>query len=179
MDPAKAVEDVKVLLNPSAKVTPLLASRQLMVIDAVANLRDVRDLLYAEQLASQSDVRPELFSIRHRRADYIADQIMIVLGLDPSSRKTPMELQLEQQRMQLLMQMQQQGKDVTAMLQKDGPKVFIAVDRRRNTVAVNAPPKEMGIVKRVVAQFDVPETGLAAGDDGGVGAIVDTTGERR
>jgi type II secretory pathway component GspD/PulD (secretin) len=169
MDPAKAVEDVKVLLNPTAKVTPLLASKQIMVIDAVANLRDVRDLLYSQQMAESSDVRPEMFQIRHRRADYIADQIMIVLGLDPSSRKTPMELQLEQQRMQLMMQMQQQGKDISNMLRQEGPQVFIAVDRRRNTVSVNAPPKEMEVIKRVVEQFDVPSVGGVESASGGTG----------
>ncbi|HYO25907.1 MAG TPA: secretin N-terminal domain-containing protein, partial [Lacipirellulaceae bacterium] len=162
MDPAKAVEDVKVLLTPGAKVTPLLASKQLMVIDAAANLRDVRDLMYGEQMAAASDVRPELFPIRYRRAEYIADQIMIVLGLDPSSRKTPMEMQIEQQRMQLLMQMQGNGKDITNLLRQDGPPVFLAVDRRRNTVSVNAPPKEMAIIKRVIEQFDVPGAGGAA-----------------
>jgi type II secretory pathway component GspD/PulD (secretin) len=156
MDPAKAVEDAKVLLTPTAKVTPLLASKQLMVIDAVSNLRDVRDLLYGELMAEADDVRPELFQIRYRRAEYIADQIMIVLGLDPNSRKTPMEMQIEQQRMQLLMQMQGRGTDVAKLLRQDGPPVFLAVDRRRNTVSVNAPPKEMEIVKRVVKQFDVP-----------------------
>jgi type II secretory pathway component GspD/PulD (secretin) len=156
MDPTKAVEDVKVLLNATPKVTPLLASKQVMVIDAVANCLAVRDLLYSQQMAEASDVRPEQFEIHNRRADYIADQIMIVLGLDPSSRKTPMELQLEQQRMQLMMQMQQQGKDISGMIKQDGPQVFIAVDRRRNTVSVNAPPKEMEIIKRVVEQFDVP-----------------------
>lgn len=179
MDPAKAVEDAKVLLNPTAKITPLLASRQLMVIDAVVNLRTVRDWINGEQMAAATDVRPELFTIKFRRADYIADQIMIVLGLDPSSRKSPMELQLEQQRMQLLMQMQQQGKDVAGMLQQDGPKVFIATDRRRNTVSVNAPLKEMEIIKRVVKQFDVPENGLTAeGDESDPDMLIGPGGER-
>lgn len=164
LDPAKAVEDVKLLLSPAAKITPLLASKQLQVIDAVANLRDVRDLLYGEQLVASQDVRPKPFSIRHRRADYIADQVMIVLGLDPSSRKTPMELQIEQQRMQLFMQMQQQGKDVTQMLKSDGPQVFIAVDKRRNALLVNAPPKEMAIIERTIHEFDVPENALAASE---------------
>lgn len=181
MEPAKAVEDAKVLLNPTAKVTPLLASKQLLVIDAVINLRGVRDWLNGEQMAAATDVRPEQFTIRYRRADYIADQIMIVLGLDPSSRKSPMELQLEQQRMQLLMQMQQSGKDVTGMLKQDGPKVFIATDRRRNTVSVNAPLKEMEIIKRVVKQFDVPENGdVAEGPGGRIGddEIIGPGGER-
>ncbi|MBA3480817.1 MAG: hypothetical protein H0T51_03285, partial [Pirellulales bacterium] len=164
MDPAKAVEDVKLLLSPAAKVTPLLASKQLQVIDAVANLRDVRDLLYGEQLVASQDVRPKPFMIRHRRADYIADQVMIVLGLDPSSRKSPMELQIEQQKMQMAMQMQQQGKDVSAMMKKDGPQVFMAVDKRRNVLLVNAPPKEMAMIERTIKEFDVSQTGLAAGD---------------
>ena len=162
MDPAKAVEDVKAMLTPTAKVTPLLASKQLQVIDAVANLRDVRDLLYGEQLEASKDVRPKPFLIRHRRADYVADQVMIVLGLDPSSRKSPMELQLEQQRMQLMMQMQGKGTDVSKMLKQDGPPVFIAVDKQRNAILVNAPPAEMALVERTVAEFDVPESEMAA-----------------
>jgi hypothetical protein len=162
MDPATAKDDVKVLLTPSARVTPLLASRQLQVIDAVTNLRDVRDLLYDEQSAAARDVRPREFVVRHRRADYVAEQVMIVLGLDPSSLKSPMEMQLEQQRMQLYMQMQQQGKDVSKMLKQDGPEVHIAVDKRRNALLVNAAPKEMEMVKRTVEQFDVPETQIAA-----------------
>ncbi|RIK77598.1 MAG: hypothetical protein DCC67_12490 [Planctomycetota bacterium] len=170
LDPAKAVEDLKALLSPAAKVTPLLASKQLQVIDAVTNLRDVRDLLYAEQLVASQDVRPRAFPIRYRRADYIADQVMIVLGLDPGSRKNPMELQLEQQRMQLFMQMQQQGKDITSMLKKDGPPVFVAVDKRRNVVLVNAPPEEMAIIERTVKEFDVPENGLAASETGDAAA---------
>jgi type II secretory pathway component GspD/PulD (secretin) len=162
LDPKQAVDDVKILLNPSAKVTPLLASKQIMVIDAVANLRDVRDLLYSQQLAESSDLRPRQFPIRYRRADYVADQIMIALGLDPAARKSPQELQIEQQRMQLFMQMQQKGTDISKMLKQDGPQVFIAVDRHRNSISVNAPPKEMAMVARVIEQFDVPQNGQAA-----------------
>ena len=42
MEPAKAKDDVQVLLSPNAKVTPLLNSKRLLVIDTVANLRGVR-----------------------------------------------------------------------------------------------------------------------------------------
>jgi type II secretory pathway component GspD/PulD (secretin) len=164
MDPAKAVEDAKLLLSPTAKVTPLLATRQLQIIDAVGNLRDVRDLINGEQLKSLEDVRPRTFDIQHRRADYIADQVMIVLGLDPAARKNPMELQLEQQRMQLMMQMQQRGADVSKMLKQDGPKVFIAVDKLRNVMLVNAPDAEMKIIERTVDQFDVPQSGVAVAE---------------
>lgn len=164
MEPAKAMEDAKLLLNPTAKVTPLLATRQLQIIDSVGNLRDVRDLLNGELLKAAEDVRPRPFVIQYRRADYIADQVMIVLGLDPAARKNPMELQLEQQRMQLMMQMQQRGTDISKMLKQDGPKVFIAVDKQRNVMLVNAPEPEMKIIDRTVQQFDVPESGVAAAE---------------
>ena len=171
MEPAKAVEDLKVVLSPTAKVTPLLASKQIQVIDAVANLRDVRDLLYAEQMVADEDVRPRVFGpFKYRRADYIADQVMVVLGLDPSSRKGPMELQLEQQKMQMAMQMQQQGKDISKMLKEDGPPVHIAVDKRRNFLLVNAPPAEMAIIARTIEEFDVPESGSVAAADPATGA---------
>ena len=99
----------------------------------------------------------------HRRPDH--DRA----GAGPSSRKAPMELQVEQQRMQLFMQMQQQGKDISKMLKQDGPPVFIAVDqaaqhRRRSTPR----RRKWTIVQRVVDQFDVPGAGAAqrrASDD--------------
>lgn len=163
LEPAKAVEDLKVVLSPTAKVTPLLASKQIQVIDAVANLRDVRDLLYAEQMVADKDVRPRVFGpFKYRRADYIADQVMIVLGLDPNKRMGPMEMQMEQQRMQMAMQMQQQGKDVSKMMKGEGPEVHIAVDKRRNFLLVNAPPAEMDIIARAIQEFDVPESGAVA-----------------
>lgn len=166
MDPAKAVEDLKVVLSPNAKVTPLLASKQIQVIDAVANLRDVRDLLYAEQMVADQDVRPRMFGpFKYRRADYIADQVMIVLGLDPNKRIGPMEMQMEQQRMQMAMQMQQMGKDVSKMLKEEGPPVHIAIDKRRNFLLVNAPPAEMKIISRTIEEFDVPESGNVAAAD--------------
>ena len=166
MDPAKAAEDVKLLLSPNAKVTPLLATKRLLVIDAVANLRSVRDLLYAEQMAASSEIKPRVYPIRHRRADYIADQIMIVLGLDPASRKTPQEMQIEQQRMQLLMQMAQQKKDVTKMLRQEGPKVYIAVNRRENILLINAPLELIPIIERTIKELDVSNGEPVEADSG-------------
>ena len=167
MEPAKAAEEVKLLLSPNAKVTPLLTTKRLLIIDSVANLRSVRDLLYAEQMASDSIITPQVYHIKHRRADYVADQIMIVLGLDPASRKTPQELQLETQRLQLMMQMQKQNKDVSKMLKKDGPPVHIATDRLQNTLLINAPPEIMPQIELTIKSCDVPTGAGMATDLGG------------
>ena len=164
MAPDKAKDDVKVLLSPNAKVTPLLNTKRLLIIDTVANLRSVRDLLYAEQSAADAIVTPEVYHIKHRRASYVAEQIMIVLGMDPSSRKEPQELQLEKQRMQLFMQMQQKGKDVSKLLKKSDLPVHIAVDKQENTLLINAPQKILPVIERTIKTFDVPVGGSSASD---------------
>jgi type II secretory pathway component GspD/PulD (secretin) len=175
MDPAKAAEDVKALLRPDAKITPLLETKRLLVIDTVGNLRNVRDLLYSEQMAESQIIKPKVFQIRYRRADYIADQVMIVLGIDKDKRQSPQEQMMAQQAQMQQMQMQQEmmqrgggrnGGDMAKMMQKDEPKVFITVDRRQNTILVNAPPDLMPVIDRTIAELDVPEGGEVPGGDG-------------
>jgi len=162
MDPAKAAEDVKVLLSPNAKVTPLLASKRLLVIDAVANQRSVRDLLYSEQMAANQSPKPKVYTIRHRRAEYVADQVLIILGIDPKARESAQEVQFERQEMQMLMQMQKQGADVSKLLGKDEPQIHIAVNRRQNSLLVNAPPELLPVIDRTIAELDVPDGGAVA-----------------
>jgi len=143
MDTAKAAEEVKILLSPHAKVTPLLSSRRLLVIDAVINLRDVRNLIYAEQLEEKETGQPRVFPLKYRRAEYVAEQIMVVLGIDPKAVKTPDEMKLETQRIQMQMKLIDKSKDVSKLIKKDGPQVFIAVNHRLNNILVNAPPELM------------------------------------
>ena len=149
--------DIKPLLSPHAKVQPLLATNRLLVIDAVVNLREVSQLLNAEHAAATGHVVPHEFVLRFARADRVADQVMILLGLDPSSRRPPQELQVEQQRLQLFQQMQQKGKDVTKYLrQADAPRVFLTVNQSTNSILVNSPPEEMQIIRQAIQQLDVP-----------------------
>lgn len=156
-------EDVKPLLSKHGKSQPLVASNRLLVIDAIANLRDVSRLINAEHAAADSHQVPREFMIRHVRADYVADQVMILLGLDPSSRRSPSELQVEQQRLQLFMQMQQRGKDVSKFLRGDNaPTVFLTVNKRINSILVNASPEELQKIEQAIEQLDVP-SGAAGG----------------
>lgn len=174
LDPAKAAEDVKALLRPDAKVTPLLETKRLLVIDTVGNLRNVRGLIYSEEIAASQFLKPKVYQIRHRRADYIADQVMIVLGLDKDKRQSPQEqMMAQQQQMQQMQQMQemmQRGggnkQDLAKMFQKDEPKVYITVDRRQNTLLVNAPPDLIPVIDRTIAELDVEEQEFAVGASG-------------
>ena len=155
MQPKEAADDVKLLLSPNAKVQPLLASKRLLVIDVVANLRSVRDLLYAEQMAEVSNIQPRFYKIKHRKADLVADQIMIVLGLDPSTRNSPKNPRMDPKQMQMMMQMQQKGKDIASLMKGGPPKVFVAVDRQNNTILVNAPEQEFLKIERTIKFLDV------------------------
>jgi len=158
----QAATDVKPLLSPHAKVQPLLATNRLLVIDAVINLREVSQLLNAEHAAAVGHTVPTEFTLRFARANRVADQVMILLGLDPASRRTPEELQVETQRLQLFQQMQQRGADVSKFLRPDSaPKVFLAVNERNNSILVNAPRGEMQIIQRAIEHLDIP-SGAAA-----------------
>ncbi|MCA9265906.1 MAG: hypothetical protein KDA60_18720, partial [Planctomycetales bacterium] len=170
----QAANDVKPLLSPHAKVQPLMATNRLLVIDIVANLREVSRLVNAEHAASVGKIVPREFVIEHARADQVADQIMILLGLDPSSRRTPQELQVEQQRLQLFAQMQQRGADVAKYLRKgETPEVFLTVNYRRNSILANAPPATMTVIERAVKMLDTNTT-----DEFAQGHPATTTGPR-
>lgn len=165
MEVDKAKDDVKQLLGPHAKIFPLVSTKGILVIDAVANLRTVSELLNQERLLQDGRIVPREFPLKHARAEQIIDVLYVVVGLDPQSRPSQMELQLQQQKLQLMTQMQQQGKDVSKMLKPDGPSVYLAYNRQRNSVLVNAPPDYMTIIERTINYLDVPAKGAEGAAD--------------
>jgi len=147
-------DQLKGLVTPQGKIQSFESSKQLVIVDTAASLILMRDLLYAEQSAAKALEMPIVFPLKHRRATYVADQVMILLGLDPSARKTSTEMQFEAQRMQMLMQQaNQHGRDVSKL---GKPTVFIAVNRRQNSLLVNAPPEKIPLIERTIEQIDVP-----------------------
>ncbi len=173
MEVDKAKDDVKQVLSPHAKVFPLVTTRRLLVIDAVANQRLVSALLNEERAFVDGLDKPRVFKLQYARAEKVVDAIYVLFGLDPRSRPTQMELQVQQQKLQLMTQMQQQGKDVSRMLQPGGPPIYLAINRQTNSILANAPPDDMRTIERAVKALDVPATGSgavsadAASSDGG------------
>jgi type II secretory pathway component GspD/PulD (secretin) len=156
MEVDKAKEDVKQVLNSTAKIFPLVASKRLLVMDSVANLRTVSELLNQERMVADGRIVPREFVLKNARPDKVIDILYVVLGMDPKSRPTQMDLQLQQQKLQLMTQMQQRGTDVSKMLKQDGPPVYLAFNRQRNSVLANAPPEQMKIIEQTIAYLDVP-----------------------
>lgn len=164
LDPKQAVEDVKQALGPNAKVMPLAATKRLLMIDTVANLRMVSALLNEERLAAEGRTVPREFVLKHVQAPAVIDMLYVVLGMDPNSRPSQMELRMQQQKLELMSQMAQRGKDVMKLMVKDGPKVYLVYNRQRNSVLANAPPEQMEVIARTIEALDVPTGGAAYAD---------------
>lgn len=158
-DVAAMSEDIKKVLSEHAKVVPLPATRRVLVIDAVANLRLVSALLNEERLVAEGKIVPAEIVLKHRRAEKVIDILYVILGLDPATQPSQMDLQIQQQKLALIQQMAGQGKDVSKMLKDDAPPVYIAFNAQRNSLLVNAPPEQLKIIERSVSLLDVPTAG--------------------
>lgn len=172
LEAKQAVEDVKQALSPTAKVMPLAATKRLLMIDTVANLRMVSALLNAERLESEGRVVPKEFVLKHVQATAVIDMLYVVLGLDPNTRPSQMELRMQQQKLEIMSTMAQRGKDVMRLMEKGGPKVYLVYNRQRNSVLANAPPEQMRIIEKTILALDVPAGGAAD-------ASLAETGDRR
>jgi type II secretory pathway component GspD/PulD (secretin) len=159
MEVDKAKDDIKQLLSPSAKVFPLVTTRRLLVMDAVANLRTVSELLNQERMIQDGRIVPKEFVLRYARPEKVIEILYVILGVDPKAKPAQTDPNIQRQQMEMLQQMQQRGGggDIAKLLQKEeAPKVHLAYNRQRNSVLANAPPKEMRIIEQTIAYLDVP-----------------------
>jgi type II secretory pathway component GspD/PulD (secretin) len=166
MEVDKAKDDVKQLLSPSAKVFPLVTTRRLLVMDAVANLRTVSELLNQERMVQDGRIVPKEFVLKYARPEKVIEILYVILGVDPKAKPAQTDPQVQRQQMEMMQQMQQRGGgggDLAKLMQKEeAPKVFLAFNRQRNSVLANAPPKEMKVIEQTIAYLDVPYGGDAA-----------------
>lgn len=173
MEVDKAKDDVKQVLNPTAKIFPLVSSRQLLVMDSVANLRTVSELLNQERLIKEGRIVPKEIVLKHARPQQVIEILYVILGMDPKGKPAQTDPQMQAQMMQQMQQMQQQGggRDMSKMMkQSEQPKVYLAFNRQRNSVLINAPPEQMKVIERTITYLDVPfgaDSGAATAADVG------------
>jgi type II secretory pathway component GspD/PulD (secretin) len=159
MEVDKAKDDVKQVLSPTAKVYPLVASKRLLIMDSVANLRGVSELFNNERMVQDGRIVPKEYVLKYARPQQVIEILYLLLGVDPKAKPTQTDPQAQQQQMAMIQQMQQQGRGAEAakMMQKgDAPKVYLAFNRQRNSVLVNAPPEQLKIVEQTIKFLDVP-----------------------
>ncbi|MEX2315939.1 MAG: hypothetical protein WD669_02235 [Pirellulales bacterium] len=161
MDIAKAKDDLKQVLNPKAKVMPFVSTRQVLVIDAVANLQTLSQLINEERAKDEGKSPLKHIVLKHRRAEDVIDILYVTLGMDPKSKPSQQELQVRQQELQIMQQMAQKGTDVTKMLKPDGPPVFLTFNSQMNSIIANAPEEQMKMIEETIRWLDVPLGGAS------------------
>ena len=152
----KAKDDLKQVLSPKARVLPFVSTHQVLVLDAVANLRTVSEMLNLERAKEEGKTPLKQFRLVHRRAEDVIDILYVTLGMDPKSKPSQQELQVRQQELQIMQQMAQRGTDVAKMLKPDGPAVFLTFNSQLNSIIANAPEEQMKMIEEMIKWLDIP-----------------------
>ena len=152
---AKDIEQIK---SANGKIKPLKATNRLEVIDAVVNLRYIRDMLKDENVAIGQKQLVKPFYLKFRGAEDVSEMLHGILGLDPPKKPGsgggPMSSRQMQQQMQMAMrQAQQQAKKGAPAPQK--PKTRLVVNKKLNMILVFAEPREMATVEQAIRLIDV------------------------
>jgi type II secretory pathway component GspD/PulD (secretin) len=159
MDVDKAKDDVKQVLSPTAKIFPLVTSKRLLIMDTVANLRTVSELFNTERMIQDGKIVPKEIQLKYARPQQVIEVLYLMVGVDPKAKPTQTDPQAQQQQLAMMQQMQQQGRGAEAakmMPKGDAPKVYLAYNRQRNSVIVNAPPDLLKIIEQTIRYLDVP-----------------------
>lgn len=158
---ANVHEEFKSMLSPNGKITPLVATNRLEVMDAAANVYDLHKVIDAEQSAEAIGDLAKEFPLTYARAAFVKDQLEIFLGLkkpqsSTSSRGGNDMMEMVQQQMQQMQQQMQQGQGGAAKKQPVKEEIFLVANERNNSVVVSAPQNKMAIVASFIKRMDVP-----------------------
>src|SRR5580704_8219796 len=150
----KAVEEFKPMMSPKGKLFPLKATNRLEAIDAVENLKEISRLLDEEQKGT-GDHGVKIFELRYTRASDVVDQLQTFLNLKKDQNTPAMP---GQPGMAMAMQMQQPGQPQQPQQpnQPAKPEIRLLALQRNNSVMVNAPPDQIGIIRSAIYRMDVP-----------------------
>lgn len=163
----EAVEQLKPMLSTNGKLSAISAVNRLEAMDAVANLREVYQMLVDEQSPNQEDqnlVRE--FQLKHVRASQVIDSLYAILGVrkpqdfSGSSGGGSISSGYSQMIMQQLQQMQQamqrnQGGNSGGAGGKEEIEPKLVLNERENSILAYAPPDKMEIIKQTVLALDV------------------------
>jgi type II secretory pathway component GspD/PulD (secretin) len=156
IDIARAPEDLRKLLSPSARIFPLVSTKRLVVMDVVSNLLAVSQLLNEERTVGSM---PHEFVLKYARADKVIETLYVILGINPDQQPQQQDIRIERRRWEVISELAQEGGDIQSLMTGSQPKVFLAQNARRNSIIANAPPEQMRIIASAIRYLDVPQGG--------------------
>jgi type II secretory pathway component GspD/PulD (secretin) len=152
----QAAEEIKPLLSPFGKVTPLKATNRLDVLDTAGNLRRIRELIAEEQSDSGQQRLVREFKLQFTRAEEVLDTLNTLLGIEPKQQGPASPLDPRQLMQAMMMAQQQGGQPGMGQMGKKENTVFLAVNARENSILALAPPDKMGVIEQAIEAVDVP-----------------------
>lgn len=167
-----AQDELKPMLSPNGRLSPLKKTNRIEAIDAVANLREIRNVLSGEQTQGGRQRLVREFKLVSVRADDVRPLIQELLGLDLTPGAPPgggrnsahlaLQRQLHQQQQQL-QQLQRQvppppGTAPPPQNQPKGPPIHLIVNPRENSILAHAPADIMAVIAETIRLLDVPSS---------------------
>lgn len=157
----QAAEELKPMLSPNGKLVPLSQTNRLEAIDAVINLREIRDILTEEQSGDGSERRVWQFALKYVRAEDIVDPLYSLLGEQRPASGGGGSMSSSQMH-QIQQQMQQMQKQLQQAAQKGGgagseeQKIQIVPVPRENVLLVTGPADKIALISDAVELLDQP-----------------------
>ncbi|MEM6363615.1 MAG: secretin N-terminal domain-containing protein [Planctomycetota bacterium] len=155
----KLAEELKAMLSPAGKLTPLATTNRLEAMDVVVNLRSIARLLDQERDAASREALAPEFRLRHISAEEAKKLLEEFLGV-ANEKAAPMGREL----MQMMQRMAQQNGGKMPP-QKKEPEISIVANVRQNSVLVRAPVDRVAIAAEFIKRIDVPGQTIASLSD--------------
>jgi type II secretory pathway component GspD/PulD (secretin) len=146
----QAAEELKPMLSSNGKLVPLTKSNRLEALDAVINLREIRDILAEEQSGDGNERRVWQFELEHVRAEDIVEPLYALLGVQKAA-SGPMSSSQMQQLQKMIAAAAKGGKGA-----EQEQKVQIVPVPRENVLLVTGPADKIAMIKDAVELLDQP-----------------------
>ena len=159
------VEELKPMLSPYGKLTPLKSTNRVEAMDAVVNLRSLYKVLGDEQSTDVHDRAVREFELEHAKATEVLQQLQKLLGLEDANASrgsrdgrgiSPEQMQQMMQQQMEMMRQQDGGRSRTGPSSGQKPEIYLVVNARRNSILAHAAPDKMALITQAVKMLDVP-----------------------
>jgi type II secretory pathway component GspD/PulD (secretin) len=152
-----AANELAPILSPYGKIIPLTATNRIEAMDAVSNLRELRNLLQGEQSDSSQERLVVEFHLQYASALEVIEKLNQLLGLEkPAERMSRDQMRMAREQMALRAEMVKRLGEQAAPFEQKGPDVHLVANERQNSILANAAPDKIAVIRQAVQALDVP-----------------------
>lgn len=159
----EAVEELKPMLSSAGQIHKLSRTNRLEVIDTAVSLRQLWDLLKAEQSDQGEEQLVQAFRLKYRRAEDVIRMLRDLLKIQDSSGVPAEGMQGMDPNMvmQMMQQMQQAMQQAAAQGSAGGGQARqkvetrLVLNQKENMILAQAAPDQMAVIRKAIEQIDV------------------------